>query len=210
MRIRNGFLPIVLAVVLAAAPAAVLAGGNESTEGQYDITGMWYGINSHGNDTISTIVRTGPDEYTSSMSFLSSPNPFNLGTSKVTGYVTVFRKAHQSTYDVTSLACHGDDNNFTPWYSGASYAVITSGTAVQTGPDTPIWNSYGKVSCNPCWPLAAPVCKTSTACTLPQNREPWDPFNDPDAVCGRSQFNPALNVSRRVPIDAPCTSPPAP
>lgn len=205
MRLRNGCLFVVLAGLLVALPMVALGGGGGDRERQYDITGTWYGINSYGNYTVYTIVRTGPDQYTADMSFLASPDPVNFGASRMTGFAATIRKVHKNTYEFTTIAYYGDSNYFTPWYFGVAYAAITSGTAEQTGPDTLAWTFYSKVSCNPCWPQAFQFCGTTTACTLPQVWEPWDPFNDPDARCGGPQYNPGFNVCRRVPIDTPCT-----
>jgi hypothetical protein len=87
-------------------------------------------------------------------------------------------------------------------YFGVMFAVVTSGTIVQTGPDEIVTTAYGKVSCNPCWSRAYEICGTVAACDL---SKPWDPFNDPEANCGGSAWNPFFNVGHRVPIDPPCT-----
>ncbi|MCU0225185.1 MAG: hypothetical protein MUF27_14210 [Acidobacteria bacterium] len=204
MRIGDWCLLVALVAALAALPTVAFAGGDNDEEKQYDIEGTWYGINSFGNYVVYTVVRVGPDEYTSDFDFLGSPNPFGFGSTMKTGYVMRIRRTHKNSYDLTAVAYYGDNNNSMPYYFGVTYAAVTSGTVEQAGPDTLVAKYHGKISCNPCWPGAAVVCHTTTACPLPQQWEPWDPFNDPDTICGGSEY---VTVARRMPIDRPCTPP---
>jgi hypothetical protein len=201
MRIRSACPFVLVAVLLAVLVPPALAQGDLAKVGKYDITGTWYASNNLGNYLVYTITRVGPDEYVSSADLLTATDPWGLGATKLTAIGATLRRTGVNTYDYTCLWYYGDDNSTTPMYFGVMLAAIYSGTIVQTGPDELRMTLYGKVSCNPCWPGC---WGDQSLCSLEQ---PWDPFNDPYALCGGAPWNPLHNVSRRVPIDKPCTPP---